>query len=211
VIIMPIRLLLSFAILAALAGPATAAGLQGRALAEALRHGGYVLVMRHASSPALPPDAAEADPGNPGLQRQLDSRGKVSAMAMGEAIRRLQVRIGQVWSSPTFRALQTARLAGLPAPMAAPELGDRGQSMSAASGVQSVWLKIKASERPRPGTDNVLITHQPNIAAAFGPEASGLGDGEALVFEPLGQGRERLVGRIPVMDWPSLAGTDPAA
>lgn len=208
---MPTRLLLAFALLAALAGPATAAGLQGRALADALRHGGYVLVMRHASSPASPPDAAEADPGNSGLQRQLDSRGKASAMAMGEAVRQLHMRIGQVWSSPTFRALQTARLAGLPTPMASPELGDRGHTMSAASGAQSDWLKIKAAEPPRRGTDNILITHQPNIAAAFGPVASGLGDGEALVFEPLGHGRDRLVGRIPIAAWPLLAAPGPAA
>lgn len=173
-------------------------------LTPALRKGGYVLVMRHASSPPAPPSAAAADPANADHERQLDDAGKASAEAMGAAIRRLHIRIGRVWSSPTFRALETARLAGLPSPTAAPELGDHGQSMAAATGDQSAWLRAKASERPQTGTDTIVITHQPNIAAAFGQAASRLGDGEALVFRPLGHGRERLVARLPMSDWPRL-------
>ncbi len=179
--------------------------MDGAALARALQHGGYVLVMRHASSPPASPSAAEADPGNPDRQRQLDATGKAAAVAMGAAIHRLHIHVGQVWSSPTYRARQTARLAGWPTPMTAPELGDHGQSMSASTGQQAAWLRAKAAERPRPGTDVVLITHQPNIAAAFGQDAAGLGDGEALVFKPEGGGREELVGRIPMGDWPTLA------
>ena len=41
-------------------------------LVDELRHGGYVLVMRHASSPANPPDKSAADPENVALERQLD-------------------------------------------------------------------------------------------------------------------------------------------
>ncbi|HEY5410733.1 MAG TPA: hypothetical protein VIJ94_08390 [Caulobacteraceae bacterium] len=184
---------------------AHAADLAGAALARALQHGGYVLVMRHASSPATAPSAAEADPGNLDRERQLDAKGKAAAAAMGVAIRRLHIRVGRVWSSPTYRALETARLAGLPSPMAAPELGDHGQSMSSATGEQSAWLKIRAATQPRQGTDAFLITHQPNIAAAFGQDAADLGDGEALVFKPEGRGREKLVGRIPMPAWPALA------
>jgi phosphohistidine phosphatase SixA len=183
-----------------------AAELSGAALARALQHGGYVLVMRHASAPTAPPSAAEADPGNPDRQRQLDGAGKAAATAMGNAIRKLNMRVGRVWSSPTYRALETARLAGLPPPKTAPELGDRGRSMSAATGEQSAWLRTKTGERPRSGTDSILITHQPNIAAAFGQDAQGLGDGEALVFKPTADGESTLVARIPMADWPRLAG-----
>jgi phosphohistidine phosphatase SixA len=198
----------TFVILGAvlLAGTAGAAELQGPALTKALQRGGYVLVMRHAASPAAPPSAAEADPGNPQQERQLDAEGKAAATAMGAAVRKLHLRIGRVWSSPTYRALETARLAELPQPTAAAELGDHGQSMSAATGDQSAWLKAKAAERPRAGVDNVLITHMPNIAAAFGDAAKGLGDGEALVFQPDGKGHAELVARIPMADWPKLAG-----
>ena len=200
------RTLLSLAMAALLAGSAGAAELQGAALARALQHGGYVLVMRHAASPTALPTPAEADPGNPNRERQLDAAGKAAATAMGAAMRSLHLRIGRVWSSPTYRALETARLAGLPQSTAAPELGDHGQSMSAATSDQSAWLTSKAAERPPAGADNILITHQPNIAAAFGDAAKGLGDGEALVFQPDRKGRAVLVAHIPMADWPKLAG-----
>jgi len=190
----------------ALAGAAGAQVLSGPPLAKALQRGGYVLVMRHASSPVTPPSAAEADSGNPNHERQLDAAGRTAATAMGEAMRKLPIRIGQVWSSPTYRALETARLAGLPKPTTAPELGDHGRSMSAATGGQSAWLRAKAGERPREGADNILITHQPNIAAAFGKDAEGLGDVEALVFRPECGGKSGLVERIPMAEWPRLAG-----
>ena len=52
-------------------------------LVKSLRQGGYVLVMRHASSPATPPAKMDADPENTGLERQLDEKGRKSAKAMG--------------------------------------------------------------------------------------------------------------------------------
>jgi phosphohistidine phosphatase SixA len=169
---------------------------------NALRQGGYVLVMRHASSPQTPPTAAAAEPGNTRLERQLDDAGRSSARAMGAAIKALGIPIGQVWSSPTYRARETARLAGLPAPTLADELGDAGQSMQATSATQSGWLRAKAAESPRAGTDSILVTHSPNIKAAFGQDAAGLSDGETLVFHPDGKGGEDLIGRIKIEEWP---------
>lgn len=179
--------------------------LAGRALAEALRGGGYVLLMRHASSPRTLPGPGEADPGNPHRERQLDEAGKRAAEAMGQAIKVLRLPIGEVWSSPTYRALETVRLAGLPSPHIAPELGDGGQSMQAAGAAQADWLKAKVGTPPRAGADTVIVTHLPNISAAYGPAAAGLGDGEALVFHPNGQAPPEPVARIRIEDWPALA------
>lgn len=66
-----------------------------------LRQGGYVLVMRHASSPRQAPanDVANAD--NTKLERQLDEAGRRGATAMGEALRGLRIPIGVVLTSPT--------------------------------------------------------------------------------------------------------------
>jgi phosphohistidine phosphatase SixA len=195
------------AILAALllGGTSQAQPLACGALVKALQGGGYVLVMRHASSPTARPTAAEADPGNPAHERQLDAAGKASASAMGQAIKALRLPIGEVWSSPTYRALQTVRLAGLPTPRTAPELGDGGQSMQAAGAAQGAWLRAHAGAPPKAGTDTVIVTHSPNISAAFGQAAAGLGDGEAMVFHPGGQGAGEPVARIRIEDWPKLA------
>jgi phosphohistidine phosphatase SixA len=179
--------------------------LEGSALTKALQRGGYVLVMRHAHSPMTPPAAGEADPENVNRERQLDGAGRQSAAAMGQAFAALHIPVGQVWSSPTYRALETIRLAGFSKPTAAAELGDHGASMQAAEQSQAAWLKARAAEAPRKGTDTVLVTHYPNIMAAFGQQASGLGDGEALVFRPNGRGGADLVARVKIEDWPGLA------
>jgi hypothetical protein len=78
--------------------------LAGKELIAALRSGGYVILMRHASSPRNTPEAAQADVENVQRERQLDDEGRASARAMGEALRRLHIPIGEVLSSPTYRA-----------------------------------------------------------------------------------------------------------
>ena len=188
-----------------LSGAARAADLSGSGLVKALQMGGYVVVMRHAASPTAPPTAGEAEPDNPTRERQLDATGKATAAAMGVAVATLRIPFGEVWSSPTYRALQTVRLAGLPTPKTAPELGDKGVSMQAAGADQSAWLKAKAAERPRPGVDTLVVTHYPNLTAAFGQTAMGMTDGEELVFRPSAAGPPESIGRIRIEAWPGLA------
>jgi len=69
------------------AGTAHAQTLSGDGLVSALRHGGYVIVMRHASSPREVPDKQTANADNVNLERQLDQNGRTTAIAMGQALR----------------------------------------------------------------------------------------------------------------------------
>src|SRR5262245_52604169 len=103
-------------------GLAAAQVLTGEPLVKALRQGGYVIVMRHASSPRQVPDKQTANADNMNLERQLDEAGRASAIAMGNALRDLKIPIGTVLTSPTYRALETVRLAKLPNPNSVPEL-----------------------------------------------------------------------------------------
>jgi hypothetical protein len=179
--------------------------LSGTALVTALRQGGYVLLMRHASSPPTPPAAGSAEHDNIKLERQLDEPGRSSALALGKAIKTLSIPIGEVWSSPTYRALETVRLASLPNPTIAAELGDGGQSMQAISKGQTVWLQAKVAERPPSGTNTIIVTQFPNIAEAFGQNASGLAEGEVLIVHPDRSGADEIVGRVKIEEWPALA------
>ena len=174
----------------------------GGALVSALRVGGCVIVMRHASSPRETADKQTANPDNVKLERQLDETGRMTAIAMGKAIQALKIPIGDVFSSPTYRAMETVRLAQLPNPRAQPELGDGGQSMQGASDAQAAWLKEKVS-RATAGTNTVIVTHMPNIARAF-PEWGPVADGEAVVLRPDGKGGASIVGRIKIEEWPRL-------
>jgi phosphohistidine phosphatase SixA len=182
---------------------AGAQSLSGAGLLNALRQGGYVLVMRHANAPAQPPDKAAADPENVKLERQLDSAGRDSARGLGEAVKSLHIPIGDVLSSPTYRALQTVQLASLGKAKTVAELdeGAAGMRGSAEAG-RLTWLKAKVAETPRTGTNTVIVTHAPNIQSSFGIDAAA---GEAIVFHPDGKGGAVQVARIKIQDWPSLA------
>jgi phosphohistidine phosphatase SixA len=186
-----------------MARPAPAQTLSADALVNALRRGGYVLVMRHASSPREAPPKQLANADNVNAERQLDDTGRATAVAMGNAIRELKIPIGEVLTSPTYRALETVRLARLANPRIAAELGDGGQSMQAAAKPQAAWLQERAAQRPV-GTNAILITHLPNMTAAFPQWVSGLADGETLVLGADANGGVTLVARIKIEQWPSM-------
>ena len=181
---------------------ATTQTLSGPALVKALRAGGNVIVMRHASSPGDIP--AKPNPDNVPPERQLDEKGRTTAAAMGAALRRLKIPIGEVLTSPTYRARETARVARLPNPRSISQLGEGPQSMQGAvDRAQTEWLQKKVKDLPR-GTNTLLVTHVPNITAAFPGEVPALDQGEALVFGPDGAGGSRVVGRVKIEDWSEL-------
>jgi phosphohistidine phosphatase SixA len=182
----------------ALVSAAAAQTLTGGALVKALRQGGYVIVMRHASSPREAPDKQTANPDNTKPERQLDAEGRATAAAFGKALRDLKIPIGEVLVSPTYRAMETVRLAKLSNPRPQPELGDNGQSMQGGTEAQAAWLKKAVTQFP-PGKNTLLVTHLPNIRGAFPQVTPAPEDGEALVFGPHG-----IAARIKIEEWPKL-------
>ena len=186
-----------------LAGAAQAQTLQGEALVKALRQGGYVIVMRHASSPREAPDKQTANADNVNRERQLDAEGRTSATAMGQALRDLKIPIGEVLTSPTYRALETIRYAKLGDPKPVVELGDNGQGMQGGTPAQAAWLQKRVTQFPA-GTNTILVTHFPNLAGAFPQMAAGVADGEAMVFGPDGKGGAALVARVKIEQWTAL-------
>jgi phosphohistidine phosphatase SixA len=177
--------------------------LSTEALVTALRQGGYVIVIRHAASPRETPDRQTANADNVKLERQLDAAGRSGATAMGRALRDLRIPIGDVLTSPTYRAMETARLAQLANPQSHSELGDGGQSMQGITEAQAVWLREKVTHLPR-GTNTIIVTHMPNIARAFPEWGSGVSEGEAVIFRPDGKGGAMVVAKVKIEEWPRL-------
>jgi phosphohistidine phosphatase SixA len=198
-----IALLFSAAGLLLVTGTSHAQALSGEALVKALRQGGYIIVMRHASSPREAPDPQTANADNVNRERQLDEAGRASAIAMGKALHQLKIPIGEVFTSPTYRALETVRLAQFPDRRTVPELGDGGQSMQGVTEAQAAWLQSKITELPT-RTNTIVVTHFPNMSRAFPQWTSGLADGEALIFGSDGKGGTMLITRIKIEEWPRM-------
>jgi phosphohistidine phosphatase SixA len=187
----------------AVAGSGPAQTLAGASLVEALQRGGYVIVMRHASSPMQLPTKDIANADNTNGERQLDEKGRTDATEMGKALRELKIPIGEILSSPTYRALETIRLAKFGEARTVPELGENGKSMQGTTNDQAEWLRHRVTEFPK-AANTLLVTHYPNLTAAFPQDAAGVTDGEALVFGPDGKGGATLVARVKIGDWPKL-------
>jgi phosphohistidine phosphatase SixA len=144
--------------------------------------------MRHATSPNTVPAGAS--------ERQLDEAGRASATTMGKALRDLKIPIGEIYSSPTYRALETVKFAQFGKAIETPELGDNGQSMAGGTAAQAEWLQKRVAQSPK-GTNILLITHQPNLRGAFPTQATNVADGEALIFAA----GTTLVARIKIEEW----------
>jgi phosphohistidine phosphatase SixA len=185
---------------------AGAQALSGNDLVNTLRQGGYMIVMRHANSPQTRPDATTAAPGNTGLERQLNENGHKTARAMGEALKTLRIPVGEVLSSPTFRTLETVRDVGLGAAKTYNELGDGSPEYPLSSYEDGArFMRARAAEVPRAGTNTFIVTHLPNIEYGFGDSFSDVAEGEAVVVRPDGT-NGTPVGRIKIDEWPRLAG-----
>jgi phosphohistidine phosphatase SixA len=192
-------------VLAAFSTVSSAQSLSGNELIAALKQGGYVLVIRHANSPATRPDATTAAPGNTRFERQLNENGHKTAHAMGEALKALRVPIGAVLSSPTFRTLETVRELAVGMPNTFNLLGDGSQGYEFSSFEDSArFMRVRSAEVPAAGTNTLIVTHLPNVQAAFGDATGDIEEGEAIVFRPDGTTGTQ-VARIKIDEWPRLA------
>jgi virginiamycin B lyase len=177
------------------------ARLEGRALVDALRDGGYVLYFRHAETDFSEEDTNTRNLENCRTQRNLNARGRADARSIGRGFRELRIPVGPVLASKYCRTRQTARLAFgrvrttfdlTSLPSAATE---REQNRRVAA------LRRLLATRPKRGTNTVLVAHLFNIQEAADIS---LEEGEAGVFRPLGRSRFRLVARVSPREWGSL-------
>ena len=176
-----------------------------QALAKALRAGGLVLLVRHGATFA---DQADTDPlnfDNIAAQRNLNDEGKALAKAFGDALRQAGVPIGAVYTSKYNRAYETAVLAGFANIEKTADLTEGGLVVSPNENARrAAALRKLIATPPKPGTDTVLVTHQPNIIAALGKDWFDVKEGEASIFRP-GDGSYELVARVQMSVWPRIA------
>ena len=187
------------AALAALALACSGQTLEGKALVEALRQGGYVLYLRHAATDFGQNDDAMTDFANCAQQRNLTDAGRAEARATGAAMKALRIPVGPILASPFCRTRESAELIfGTPAISNAV----RGGPGTDDTGQRYAELRKLLSTPVAKGSNLAISSHGNPFRAVAG--TAYLQEGEMAVIEPQGNGQFRIVARITKSDWKSL-------
>jgi phosphohistidine phosphatase SixA len=168
-------------------------------LLQTLRGGGLILYFRHTSTDFGQNDDAMSGYEDCARQRNLTDRGRDEARAIGAAIKRLNIPIGDVLASPFCRTRETAQLIFGHATVAA---AVRGGPARPGTDDRYAELRKLLSTPPSRGTNLAIASHgNPFHAVA---DATYLAEGEAAVIEPRGALGFRILARVPKDGWSAL-------
>ncbi len=201
------KVLSFFVALAVFAGimSASAGAFEAKDLAQALRGGGYVMVVRHGATHNNQADTDPFDLTNVTKQRNLNDKGKALAKAFGQALRAAGLPVGEVYTSQFNRAYETAVLAGFKDIETTADLTEGGLVVTPdENNRRAKALRDMLATSPDKGTNTILITHKPNIVDALGKDWFDVKEGEASIFKPEG-GHYRLLARVQMEDWSAIA------
>src|SRR6476646_2410258 len=176
-----------------------------RQLIQSLRAGGYNIVVRHGATFSNQADTDPFNFDNVAKQRNLNDKGKALAKAFGDAIRRVGLPVGEVYTSKFNRAYETAVQAGFKNIERTVDLTEGGLVVTPdENDRRAEALRNLLARAPAQGKNNFLITHKPNIVDALGKDWFDVKEGEASIFRPEG-GKYQLIARVQMEDWPKLA------
>jgi phosphohistidine phosphatase SixA len=194
-----------FSVFNVLLAAVPAAHADERDIAQALRAGDLVIVVRHGATFPDQADTAPIDFNNIAAQRNLNDKGKALAKTFGDALRQAGVPIGKVYTSKFNRAYETAVIAGFKDIEKTTDLTEGGLIVSPNENSRraEAFRKMLATA-PVLHTNTILITHQPNIVAALGKDWFDVKEGEASIFRPA-DGSYKLVARVQMDEWPHIA------
>jgi broad specificity phosphatase PhoE len=174
-------------------------------IAQALRTGGLVIVLRHGATFA---DKADTDPlnfDNIAAQRNLNDKGKMLAKQFGDSLHQVGVPVGKVYTSKYNRGYETAVLAGFKDIEKTADLTEGGLVASPnENNRRAEAFRALLATPPQAGTNTILVTHYPNIIAALGKDWFDVKEGEASIFRPE-NGSYKLLARIQMDEWPRIA------
>ena len=158
---------------------------------DALRAGGYAVLIRHASTVPGLGDPPEFRLGDCSTQRNLSEAGREESRRLGARFKQEKVQISEVLSSRWCRCIDTAKLAfGSVTPV--PEFDSFFADRSTES-AQTAAARMRIANFRGPG-NLVIVTHQVNMTALTGAFP---GQGEAFVVKADPAGKIELKFRIP--------------
>ncbi len=171
-------------------------------LVSDMKHGGYVVVFRHAPTNRDQADTDPLDYSDTMHQRLLSDKGKEIAKQIGDAFRTLGIPIGETYTSRYNRAVETGKLIAGTDVMTTLDVTEGGLvATPIENDRRAVALKILVESEPDNGKNTIIVTHKPNLVDAFGAEWVGSKDAEASVFKPDGSTKPVLIARVQAADW----------
>ena len=198
------RALLALALLGALAGCGGSDGSDRPTgpleVVDRLGGGGYVVFLRHAATDHSQQDRLGAPLTDCSGQRNLNDAGRAQARSIGESWQALELPLGDVLASGYCRTRETAELAFGRATIVPTLTGIPAEMAGTYTGRVRALRRMLGAKPPR-GKNTVIVGHIANLEAATQVEIE---EGDAAVFEPLGESRYRLLARLPAAAWPQL-------
>ena len=187
-------------------------GVGDPSLVNDLRKGGYVIFFRHASTDWSQRDTDYMNFDNRDGQRNLSDAGKADAGTIGKAFQELEVPVDSIFVSPMWRCRDTAQLAfgRYEIRMAlfgkVPVTAD-GSTKPAEGRAQYRSERIHMlGKAPLKGMNRVLVGQQdPMLPIISGLHRDELREGDALVIQPMGGDKFKVVAQVTVADWTRLA------
>ena len=179
--------------------PAAKDALSGPRLLDALHRGGYVIYLRHTSTDFGQNDEGMTTFDDCSKQRNLTEQGRAEARAIGAAIAKLKIPIGEVLASPFCRTVETAKLVFGHATVS---LAVRGGPAALDNPERYAALRTLLSTPVPSGSNLAIASHGNPFRAVAGTPY--LAEGEAAVVEPRGADGFRIVARVTKDGWSGL-------
>jgi len=154
---------------------------------------GYVLLLRHALAPGVgDPDNFKLDDCS--TQRNLSAQGREDAKAIGQWIKRREIKIAQVQSSRWCRAKESAQLLNLGKVNLNKNLDSLFQEADALNHIQTKLVRKQIQDYRQKSGLLILVGHFVNISALTGASVD---SGEGVLVRADSKGRIVVVGRSP--------------
>jgi phosphohistidine phosphatase SixA len=162
------------------------------ALVADLRHGGYVLYLRHAETGTFN-EGAVRDLADCSWQRNLNDHGREQAVIVGQKFRGQGINFARVEASPFCRTRQTAELAFGKQPTLNRDLYYHVSQTLPEIDAANAKLKARLGQKPPAGVNVALVGHAPTMREAAQVE---LPEGHGALVKPNGDGTFRVVARV---------------
>jgi phosphohistidine phosphatase SixA len=150
-------------------------------LVEAMREGGFVIYIRHASTDFSTVDEEPVDLADCTAQRTLSEVGRLESRRIGESIVDLDIPVGVVLSSEMCRAWETAELAFGEVELTSDLTVFATASSEAEEDERTDVLRALLATPPEAGTNTFVVGHLVNITVAANVTME---EGEAAIFMP---------------------------